>query len=493
MKRGLLLAALVVQGCVAPGGADGGMSVADGGARTGGAGGGGGGGTTTGGGGGGTVTRDGGVAAVPTWIMADARVAGRTGRDLRIGIKASDRNLDIVSVVARFLDGAGTELSQSALPLESKKWTGETLTAAVWSRGLFASTGPFAAATQVAVTLTDATGLVSDEQILAITEQPVVARGSTCDPLFLENRCEPGLGCRGMPAVCDEGLAPQVTKLGFFRGANGPTILVDGTEPEDDLAAVRFQFQNAQGQPISIDSDGDGTPDLASFEQPANNLAVDGLFLMRLQSGVGLDTQVGKLVATPIDEAGHTGMPKVIAPTTLPVRMLGQTCDPKGFDVCAPTLSCSPGIIGATSNKCASAAPMRTAQCTAAPVLEPTAGGNVVMGTAEGGSLWDAPSGCASADPVGRPEGVVILRLADRADRVRLSTVGSGTSFDTVLYAMPGCPNDTADSLACSDDAPMGAGASELVLENLPAGDYVVVIDSFDPAGGTFELHAILE
>ena len=489
MKRGLLLAALVVQGCVAPGAADGGLSGGDGGTTGGGATGGG----TATGGGGGTVTRDGGVAAVPTWIMADARVAGRTGRDLRIGIKASDRNLDIVSVVARFLDSAGTELSHSALALESKKWTGETLTAAAWSRGLFASTSPSSGATQVAVQLTDATGLVSDEQILAIAEQPVVARGSTCDPLFLGNRCAPGLGCRGMPPSCDEGLAPQVTKLGFFRGTNGPTILVDGTEPEDDLASVRFQFQNAQGQPISIDSDGDGTPDLSSFEQPANNLAVDGVFLMRLQSGVGLDTQVGKLVATPVDEAGHVGMPKVIAPTALPVRMLGQACDPKGFDTCAPTLSCSPGIIGATTNKCASAAPMRTAQCMGAPVLVPTAGGSVVMGSAEGGSLWDAPSGCSSADPTGRPEGVVVLRLTDRADRVRLSTVGSGTSFDTVLYAMPGCPNDNADALGCSDDVPMGAGASELVLENLPAGDYVVVIDSFDPMGGNFELHAIIE
>jgi hypothetical protein len=136
---------------------------------------------------------------------------------------------------------------------------------------------------------------------------------------------------------------------------------------------------------------------------------------------------------------------------------------------------------------------MRTAQCMGAPVLVPTAGGSVVMGSAEGGSLWDAPSGCASADPTGRPEGVVVLRLTDRADRVRLSTVGSGTSFDTVLYAMPGCPNDNADALGCSDDVPMGAGASELVLENLPAGDYVVVIDSFDPMGGNFELHAIIE
>jgi hypothetical protein len=117
----------------------------------------------------------------------------------------------------------------------------------------------------------------------------------------------------------------------------------------------------------------------------------------------------------------------------------------------------------------------------------------VVNGVAEGGSLWDAPLGCATNDPTGRPEGVVVLRMTERADRVRLSTVGSGTNFDTVLYVVPGCPNDTADVMGCSDDVMGGGGASELVLENVPAGDYLVVIDSFDGNGGNFELRATVE
>jgi hypothetical protein len=208
---------------------------------------------------------------------------------------------------------------------------------------------------------------------------------------------------------------------------------------------------------------------------------------------VGLDTQVPRLVVTPIDAAGHTGMIKIASPIAQPVRTAGQTCDPRGFDVCASGLTCSPGIVGATTNKCSSSAPMRTQQCNAAPVLEPTSSGAVVVGLVEGGSLWDAPSGCSTNDPTGRPESVVRLRMTERADRVRLSTVGAGTNFDTVLYVVPGCPNDTADVLGCSDDKPMSAGASELVLENLPAGDYLVIVDSFDGNGGNFELHATVE
>lgn len=484
MKRGLLILSLgLISACSAPGSTDGGTgggSANDGGS---------GGGSATGGGGG-TVTRDGGTASAPAWVSGSAAVAGRTGSDLYLSFKATDKNVDIVSVMARLIDAQGADVATVPLALETKKWVGETLTATAWSRGQFATAQTV---TQVGVTLLDATGLSTDEQVLDVAAQTVVARGASCDPTFLANRCEPGLGCRGTPPICDEGLAPQVTRLGFFKGANGPTILVDGTEPEDDLAMVRFEFQDATGHAISIDSDGDGNADLQMFEQPAERLATDGVFLMRLQAGVGLDAQVGKLVATAIDAAGHVGTPKTAAPSTLPVRTAGQSCDPKGFDVCGAGLSCSPGVVGATANKCSSAAPIRTQQCNAAPVLIPVAGGAHVVGSAEGGSLWDAPSGCATADPIGRPEGVVVLRLTDRADTVRVSTAGAGTNFDTVLYVLPGCPNDTTDVLACNDDVPQSNGASEVVLTNVPAGDYLVIIDSFDPNGGSFELHATLE
>ena len=491
MKRNaaVMVFGLVLGGCTAmPGGPDGGMG--------------------GGAGGGSTVTDkktpDGGVVFKPELIEATAQVAGRTGRDLRISIKGKDRNVDAVAVWVRLLDAQGMPLaaldtnrdgqgdsSEGSLTLEGKKWVGEVVTGGATVRGVFATgMGP----AQVGVALVDASSERSDEQVLMVGEQTVRARGETCDPLFLASRCGAGLGCRGMPAVCDEGLAPQIGRMAFYRTASGgPLILIEGTEPEDDLSNIRFEFQNAQGQAISIDSDGDGMPDLSSFDQEALGLAVDGAFFLRMQSGEGLDQQVPKLVAIPRDGAGHTGMPKIVSPTAIPVRSTGQTCDAKGFDVCGPNLTCSPGIIGATNNKCTSASTMRTSQCGGATVLTATASGAKATGIAEGGSLWDAPAGCSTADPTSRPEGVVKVRLAERANKLTLSTIGAGTNFDTTLYVLPSCAADAKDAMACSDDVPGAAGASRIVLTDLPAGDYLVIVDSFDLMGGAFELTATVE
>lgn len=458
------------------------------------------------GGGGGTTERDAGAGgatgSAPQWSTVDARVAGRTGKDLRIGVKGTDRDKNIAAVTVKLMDGQGgpvigfdtdhdgqPDSAEGNLPVEGMTWAGETVTGAAIARGVFNAN---ITVVQVAVTLIDAVGLTSDEKNTLIEAQPVVSLGDPCDATFVANRCGPGFGCRGTPTVCSEGLAPQVSRMAFYKGTNGPTILLEGTEPEDDLSVVRFQFQNAAGQNISIDSDGDGTPDLSSFDQDAASLAVDGAFFLRMQSGADLDQQVPKLVATPIDAAGHTGMPKVVSPTAIPTRTAGQTCDPRGFDVCVAKTTCAPGVVGAM-NKCATAAPLRVSECSAAPTLTATAEGAVLYGMAGGGSLWDAPAGCSTADPVGRPEGVVRVHLASRADKLTLSTVGPSTQFDTTMYVMEGCPDDSSRALACNDDFPMSAGASVVVLTNLSAGDYLVVIDSFSPAGGAFELHATVE
>jgi hypothetical protein len=126
-------------------------------------------------------------------------------------------------------------------------------------------------------------------------------------------------------------------------------------------------------------------------------------------------------------------------------------------------------------------------------VLTPTTTGAVISGRAEGASLWDSPDGCSTNDPKGRPEGVVTLRLAERANRLTLTTAQPGTTFDTTLYLLVDCSGSSIDAYGCSDDAPGLQGASQLVLTDLPAGDYLVLIDSFDSAGGNFELKAIVE
>jgi hypothetical protein len=71
--------------------------------------------------------------------------------------------------------------------------------------------------------------------------------------------------------------------------------------------------------------------------------------------------------------------------------------------------------------------------------------------------------------------------------------VSAGTTFDTALYVLPGCEDSSVDALACNDDVPGANAASELVLTDVPPGDYIVVVDSFGVEGGTFQLSATVE
>jgi hypothetical protein len=112
-----------------------------------------------------------------------------------------------------------------------------------------------------------------------------------------------------------------------------------------------------------------------------------------------------------------------------------------------------------------------------------------VIGVTGSVSLWDAPQGCSSNDPTGRPEGVVMLHL-DQMASVTLTTAQPATNFDTTLYVLPGCPDDSLGALGCSDDTPGAGTASTLSLQNIGPGDFAVIVDSFDYVGGTFELMA---
>jgi hypothetical protein len=130
--------------------------------------------------------------------------------------------------------------------------------------------------------------------------------------------------------------------------------------------------------------------------------------------------------------------------------------------------------------------------CTAAPVLDPVAGPMTVSGETVAGSLWDAPVGCVSADPKGRPDGAVRLHLAAPVASLTLTTQLPGTDFDTNIYVLTGCAADSSAALGCNDDIP-GTSASTLVLTNVPSGDYTVVVDSFGAGGGHFTLGVTVE
>jgi hypothetical protein len=73
-----------------------------------------------------------------------------------------------------------------------------------------------------------------------------------------------------------------------------------------------------------------------------------------------------------------------------------------------------------------------------------------------------------------------------------LSLDNPGTDFDPTMYLMQGCPQTSASSLACDDDGPIGV-SSVIVLNDVPAGTYTVVVDSFKPHGGNYQLTADVE
>jgi hypothetical protein len=453
------------------------------------------------GGGGGQMTADGGRANAPTLASLKAQISSRTGRDLTVTVVGKDRDLDIASAWVKLQDAQGNpvnaidtnrdgtpDTAETPARFGTQKLVGETLTAEATLVGVLAK----ARVAKVTVALLDATGLRSEELSAEVTDQPVRDLSSPCDPTFITDRCAVGLGCRGTPPTCQEGLPPQVGRFAFYKSAKGPSILVEGTEPEDDLAAIRFEFRNAQGQAISIDSDGDDVPDLRTYDFDATGAAFNGTFFVSMQPAINFDTQVPILVATPIDGAGHLGATKTTTPVVIPIRGSGQACDARGFDVCGPDLICSPRVVG-QSNKCAAASTLRATACAAAPVLLASASGARHLGATKGISLWNTPSGCSSDDPVNRPDAIVKVRLTERANKLTLSTASAATTFDTALYVLLACPSSTASALGCSDDAPGANGASKLELPDMPAGDYLVVIDSFDDAGGAFELTATVE
>ncbi|HEX6244011.1 MAG TPA: hypothetical protein VFZ61_24010, partial [Polyangiales bacterium] len=165
------------------------------------------------------------------------------------------------------------------------------------------------------------------------------------------------------------------------------------------------------------------------------------------------------------------------------------------FDRCATNTVCLATSATSKTYTCTAINSARTRSCTAALVLEPAKGVTSVRGNVVAPSLWDAPAGCVLGDPTGQAETVVKLVLASAATKVTLSTNNAGTSFDTTLYAMAKC--DDAPVLAWCEDYALDRKASgaELVLSNLAAGSYFVVVDSFNVslAGSTFQLDVKVE
>jgi hypothetical protein len=69
-----------------------------------------------------------------------------------------------------------------------------------------------------------------------------------------------------------------------------------------------------------------------------------------------------------------------------------------------------------------------------------------------------------------------------------LSTGRPGTTVDTIVTLLPGCTDAAITRpIGCNDDA-FKSTTSLLTLNNVPAGEYLVVVDTWSTTGGRVEL-----
>jgi hypothetical protein len=101
-------------------------------------------------------------------------------------------------------------------------------------------------------------------------------------------------------------------------------------------------------------------------------------------------------------------------------------------------------------------------------------------------SLWSAPAGCLSAQAGPKPETVFALHLGADTPSLTLTTHNGTTKVDTAVYVLPSCAAETEAALGCNDDD--GSNMSTLTLQDVHAGDYIVVVEQVSPDAGPFEL-----
>lgn len=284
----------------------------------------------------------------------------------------------------------------------------------------------------------------------------------------------------------------RLTDVAFYTGLNGPRVLVAGSDAASAIEMVHLVFYGSDGLPVAVDLDHDGTIDDAEVDAFVSERGSNGDFFVEIQSAAGFDAVAKQVMVTPVGAMAPTDEHQVAALRDAPVRALGDSCDPRGFDLCVETATCAPADPkSGASNRCRSSSDYRDERCANAPRLDAPATGSstFIDVTASGVSSWNPPDGCASADRRDRPEALVWLHVPAKTSSLTLSTENpsaSGGPVDTVLYVLSSCAADSADALACNDD--VVPPYSSLTLHDVGASDLLVVVDTLGYGGGPARL-----
>jgi hypothetical protein len=440
----------------------------------------------------------------PTLKSAQFRQVGRNGEDARIDVLGQAGSSSVLAVKLQVVDAAGETVPvldvdgddkldavSFELPLVTPM-AGKTTASYVELPRLLTQN---ASLHHVLVTLVGEDLATSVELGAAFETQGVLAQGEACDATYVENRCGAELGCKGTPtATCKPGEAPSVARVVYFNDAeDGPRVLFTGADVDGDAKSYRLEFySDTLGKtPVSIDLGG-GAGEANSMSSALDDGASGADVFVRLDVSADFAMLV-KSVGVVLKDAGgrESGTPKVAAISTPQRVSSGGTCDIRGFQSCLTGLVCTAGS-APPAGKCQALTTARTNACKDALLLDPANGITSVRAQVTYPSLWNAPAGCSTNDPKGRPETLVKLVLAEPAAKVVLSTDHPFTSMDTTLYAMNSC--DAVPALKwCADDQPADVDAPQravLTLSNVDKGEHFVVVDSFPSMlrGTAFEL-----
>jgi len=442
-------------------------------------------------------------SAPPSLTTATAKQVGRFGTDLLIEVAGSDadKNLDLVGVV--LLDKDGAQLgNERRLPIDPPITKVDGTAKLMLSGALEGQTVLGTAK----ITLIDRLGAGSNTIDAAIGAQTVAAAGASCDATFVLNRCGEGLGCKGAgtATTCSPGEAPKITKVGYFDDELGRRIVIEGTDADADVAKYTVRFLAEDGTtavPYDLDAD-PSTMSVSSLTVVNGESAGQTSFFFRVtpdQEFVKLVKRVGITVS---DARASTAVPtntstelvsEVIKAAT--ARASGAACTLHGFDVCkgAMPLVCSPQ---GNDGVCKTVSSARTAACNTAPSLIPGSNMLSVRGKLSGASLWDSLD--CSPDVKNQPDAVVKFNLATDAAKVTLTTDFAYTSFNSelTLFRSPGggcgdIPPNQPVSWCATDaytDGLISGPQPTMVVENLAAGSYFVLVDSFPSFESTGEL-----
>jgi len=425
----------------------------------------------------------GGVLAL---TKVEAHVVGRFGDAVRFTVTGTQPDAGVYSIGITFEDADGKPIqvfdgawdgaasaSDGRIPFDAPvKETAFTATATTFPIANIAKL------VKAKVSLIDGTDTESDEIEVKITQQKALAAGDACDPTNVEDRCAAGQSCTGKPSVCTDGVAPTIVEVKYVHG---PSILVRGTDPDDDLAIIHVDFLDASNKPVVIDTDTMSS----SFDYPAHNRSLGGVFFEQETPSITVEKSVSRVRVTALDSLGHMSTPTTVDLGYPPRAGDGVTCDTRGFIACIQDYVCGPGL-SPTAGKCVKLKTARTTECTADVTLDPENGITTAAGRIDGVSLWDPPNDCHNPENVNYPEATVSLHLGSPVSQLRVTTQRPETTVDTIAYLMPACASDTSTALGCNDDSSAGGYASDFTLNDVPAGDYTIVIEAGQFSGGSF-------